>query len=364
LAIDQAPLPRPWQASIHAELSRVTGIDVLEEIVYENGGRFTRRTRPFGTRPGFGSAEILSGDQLVQLLTDLRAEQQATPAGVDLLGLEVFTDLIEDALRADPPSSRFDHARFGAITKDETRHVLLGHVGLGVDVAGTVRDVDHELSFEQHVVIREPGPFRPLSAADQASLARALTAAPPADPNWQQVLQDAAGHSADVAERYVRQHYPRFVAAGGRIAAVASPAAGLLPSIDVFSFAVGSKYPISTSPQARHTILVDRGERTVVLDLDSAAPDATVAANLHGANLLPQANLSSAPAIAQFVAVLAPLDPFFSNPSEGGGFVATATADGGVLADWSGDKFRYVVDFQPDGTIANLLREDQRIKPI
>jgi hypothetical protein len=48
MATDQAPLPRSWQASIHAELSRVTGLDMLEEIVYENGGRFTRRARPLG----------------------------------------------------------------------------------------------------------------------------------------------------------------------------------------------------------------------------------------------------------------------------------------------------------------------------
>jgi hypothetical protein len=285
-ATDQAPPSRPWQASIHAELSRVTGIDALEEIVYENGGRFTWRSHPFGTRPGFGTAEVLNGDQLSELLDGLRAEQQATLAGVDLLGLEVFIDLIEDALRADPPSSRFDQARFGAVTKDETRHVLYGHVGLGVDVAGTVRDVNHELSFEQHVVMRESGPFRPLTPADRASLVRALTANPPADPSWQQVLQDASSNSADVAERYVRRQDPRFVAAGGTIAAVIGPAAELLPSIDVFSFAVGSQHPLSTSPQARHTILVDRGERLVALDLDATAPDATVAALLRGVNVL------------------------------------------------------------------------------
>jgi hypothetical protein len=60
-------------------------------------------------------------------------------------------------------------------------------------MAGTVRDADHQLSFEQHVVVPPPGPYRRLSPADRASLARALEARPPADTLWHQILQDAQG---------------------------------------------------------------------------------------------------------------------------------------------------------------------------
>jgi hypothetical protein len=361
MATDQASLMRPWQANIQAELSR-SGIDTLEQITYENGGRLTRRVR-LVVGPGPGTGTVLNDDQLKQLLAELRAEQQAAPAGVDLLGLEVFADLIEDALRAGQPSSLFDHARFGSISADATGRVLTGHMGMGIDVAGIVRDVHHELSFEQHPAMLPPGHFRPLSAADQASLARALMANPPADPLWQQVLQDASDQAADVARRYVQATYPALVAAGGRITAVTNPNAELLPSIDAFSFAVGSRYPVSTTPEARHTILVDRGEHVIALDLDSAAPDATVAAALHDANVLPRADLASAPAIAGLVAVLAPLDPFYSNPTDGE-FAASANAEGRIQAVWSGNRFRYEADFQTDGTLADLKREDARIKPL
>jgi hypothetical protein len=189
MAAQQPSSPRPWQAAIQARLTR-GGIDTIEEIDFD-GGTFTRRFHVIGG-PSPGAIAVLGDQELRQLLADLRAELQAAPAGVDLAGLEVFIDLIEDAVREEPPSNRFDGARFGAVSKDETRHVLYGHLGLGIDVAGTVRDVNHQLSFEQHVVVRPPGPYRPLSPADRASLVRALTAHPPADPLWKLIQQDAS----------------------------------------------------------------------------------------------------------------------------------------------------------------------------
>src|ERR1041385_2563460 len=92
MASSDTPVQRPFQASIQARLSR-GGIDTVEEIDYD-GGQFTRR---FRVLPGPGAITVLNDDQLRQLLADLRAELRAAPAGVDLLGLEVFADLIEDA---------------------------------------------------------------------------------------------------------------------------------------------------------------------------------------------------------------------------------------------------------------------------
>jgi hypothetical protein len=180
---------RPWQASVQAHLERGVGVDQVEEIVYENGGRFTHRVRTVNG-PG-GETNVLERQQLEELLAVLQAELQSPPAGVDSVGLRVFIDLIEDTLSTEPPSHRFDNARFGAVTHDESRGIFYGHLGLGVDVAGTVRDARQVFSFEQHVVVLPPGRYRPLSPADQASLARALRANPPADPLWQNVLQDA-----------------------------------------------------------------------------------------------------------------------------------------------------------------------------
>lgn len=181
--------PRPWQATIQASLTRAVGVDQVEEVAYENGGQFTRRLRVVG---GVGpqNVEVLQDDALQELLTTLKAELRDGAPGVDPVGLKVFIDLLEDALRTDPPSSRFDHAGFGTVAQDE-RGILFGHLVLGVDVAGTVRDVGGSLSYEQHVVVMPPGTYRPLSAADLASLAGALSAHPPADQLWQRILADA-----------------------------------------------------------------------------------------------------------------------------------------------------------------------------
>lgn len=360
MAIDQTPVVRPFQASIQARLSR-GGIDTIEEIDYD-GGQFTRR---FRVVPGHGTTAVLNDEQLRQLLTELRTELRAAPAGTDVLGLEVFADLIEDALKGEPPAStRFDQARFGSVTSDESRNVLFGHLAIGVDVVGTVRDTNHELSFEQHVAPLGPGPFRPLSPADRASLARALEASPPADQLWRSILQDATGRSAGRAQQYVRERYPDLVAAGGRISVVSSQAvAELLPRFDVFSFAVGTAHPIVTKVLARRTIVVDRGEGEVVLDLDPTAEDQAVAAALRESHVLPAADPGLAPKVAAVVAALAPLDPFWPNPT-GGGFQATAGAAGTIQAVWSGERFRYEVDFTADGAIDSLARKDDRIKPI
>jgi len=182
---------RPWQATIRAQLTRGVGIDQIEEIDTDAEGIFTRRLRVVNG-PGPGVIVVLNNARLQELLGELRAEMQTPPAGVDVAGIGAFADLIEDALRCGPPSHLFDGARFSTVTHDESRGILYGHVGLGVDVIGTVRDHAHRLSFEQRVVTGPTGVYRPLSPADCASLVAALKSNPPADTGWQEIGKDAA----------------------------------------------------------------------------------------------------------------------------------------------------------------------------
>jgi hypothetical protein len=170
-------------------------VDQVEEIDTDGEGHFTRRVRVVNG-PGPGVIVVLDAAALRKLLDELRAEVKAPPTGVDVAALEAFADLIEDALRTGPPSHRFDNARFGGVTKDESRGILYGHVGIGVDVIGTVRDQHHRLSFEQQLAVGPAGVYRPLSPADSASLAQALAANPPSDPLWQQIHQDAEAAAA------------------------------------------------------------------------------------------------------------------------------------------------------------------------
>ncbi|MDQ6613949.1 MAG: hypothetical protein M3083_04185 [Actinomycetota bacterium] len=184
----QPQASRPWQGTVHATLTRVN-VDVVETIQYSDG-LFTHRSQVVG---GPSSQAIIDLNEQARrdLLSQLQAEVTSPPAGTDLEALNVFVDLL-DASLLPPPSHRFDTARFGAITHDESTGTLFGHLVLGVDMAGTVHDYAHKLSFEQHLVVLPPGPFRRLSPADRASLARALRANPPPDPTWQQIVADAS----------------------------------------------------------------------------------------------------------------------------------------------------------------------------
>jgi hypothetical protein len=181
---------RPWQAVVHGSLVRAVGVDQVEEVNYDGEGRFTQRLR-LVNGPGPGMSLVLDRAQLRVLLAELHAELAAPGPGIDRVSVDLFARLVEDALRTEPPSLRFDGVRFGAITRDEARGILYGHVTLGVDLVGTVRDERHLLSFEQRIVTGPVGVYRPLSPADAASLARAMAANPPADRLWQVIRQDA-----------------------------------------------------------------------------------------------------------------------------------------------------------------------------
>lgn len=178
----------PWQGVVHASITRVR-LDVVETVQFDHGV-FTRSNRVVGG-PSSQALLVLDDQARRDLLAELQAQVAWPPSGTDVEAIDVFVDLMEASLQA-PPSHRFDSAHFGAITHDESTGTLFGHMGLGVDMAGTVHDHARELTFEQHVVVLPPGPFRSLSDADRASLAAALRARPPADPLWQQIPADAA----------------------------------------------------------------------------------------------------------------------------------------------------------------------------
>ena len=181
---------RPWQATVQARLIRGVGVDVVEEIATDGEGHFTRRVGVVGG-PGPGPIVILTQPQLRALMSELEDELASAPIGVDLAAIRAFIDLIADALAEGPPSHRFDNVRFGSVTKDETRGILYGHVVLGVDVIGTVRDDHQSFSYEQQVVVLPAGAYSPLSLPDIASLVQALTRNRPADPLWGEIERDA-----------------------------------------------------------------------------------------------------------------------------------------------------------------------------
>jgi hypothetical protein len=181
----------PWQAVVHGSLVRAVGVDQIEEVNYDGEGHFIQRLRLLNG-PGPGMSLVLDTPQLRMLLAELHAELAAPAPGIDRVSTDLFARLVEDALRTEPPSHRFDGVRFDAIARDEARGILYGHVTLGTDLVGTVRDERHLLSFEQRIVTGPVGVYRPLSPADAASLAQAMAANPPADPLWQVIRQDAA----------------------------------------------------------------------------------------------------------------------------------------------------------------------------
>ena len=161
------------------------------EIRYDHG-QFLISTR--ASQGGLTTLpRALTADELRTLLSALQQEQQHPPASLDLTALEIGIHLLAQAV-AHHVSKRLDNARFADITRD-TSGAIMAHLGLGVDMVGTVHDARETITFEQHVVPLPPSPFRHLSAADRASLAAALsqfiaTAPSPVDPLWQQLLED------------------------------------------------------------------------------------------------------------------------------------------------------------------------------
>ena len=167
----------------------------LIDIITFSDGQFTLRfapAKPGGTAPTV--VEVLNPRQLSALLDALQDELDHPPTDgkLDLAALRAFVDLLEQAVGTSA-SNRFEQARFGDIGKD-AGGAIVGHLGLGIDTAGTVHDAAGQITFSFQVIPRPPGPFRPLSAADLDSLAAAITTfldtTPDADPLWATLLTD------------------------------------------------------------------------------------------------------------------------------------------------------------------------------
>jgi hypothetical protein len=181
-----APATRPWQATIEGQLVRAVGVDAVQEVDYSDG-QFSRRLHIVGG-PDLGPIVLLDAPARLALLADLQAELEAAPPGTDTTGLRVFIELLNQSL-AQESSGRFTPARFGTV--DDEGAALYGHVVIGVDVVGTVRDAPGELSYEQHIIPLPPGRYQALSPADLTSLADSIDAAGPQDPRWATISADA-----------------------------------------------------------------------------------------------------------------------------------------------------------------------------
>lgn len=183
---DASPTVRPWQADVKAQITRVD-LDVVEKVSYADG-TFARRQR-IVVGPDIGPIVLLDVHAREELLAELEDEIKDAPPGSDIAGLRVFAELLRLSLEA-RSSGRFASARLGQVDRDQGG-VLYGHLVIGVDVVGTVRDADGRITYEQHVVVLPPGAYRALPRADLISLADAVDAADDKDEAWGRIGSDA-----------------------------------------------------------------------------------------------------------------------------------------------------------------------------
>lgn len=169
------------------------GGDLVDIITYSDG-EFTLRFGP--GRPGVRVplfVRVLEPRELAALLDALQDQVDHPPVDhLDLVALRAFVDVL--AQKVGPgASNRFEGARFAGIGKDAGGGIV-GHLGLGIDTAGTVHDAGGRVTFSFQVIPLPPGPFQPLSPPDLDSLVAALTTylddTPQADPLWRELLTD------------------------------------------------------------------------------------------------------------------------------------------------------------------------------
>jgi len=176
------------------EVSSKVTEDGLIQVVTFSDGKYYLHCRP--GRPGVAFPRIfvlLDQAQLSALLDALKdAGDHGQAAGLDTPALQAFIAVLRQYAGADA-SNRFEQATLGAIVQDKLTGII-GYLGFGTDVAGSVHDKNGSITFEQHVVPLPPERYLPLSQADTNSLAAALIAyldkTPAADPLWRRVLSD------------------------------------------------------------------------------------------------------------------------------------------------------------------------------
>jgi hypothetical protein len=165
----------------------------LIDVITYSEGEFTLRYAP--SKPGEAAptiVEILNPRQLSALLDALQDEVDHPPTDHEL-DLAARTRGASGAQAWNYRVQPLPDARFAGIRKD-AGGAIVGHLGLGIDTAGTVQDATGKITFSFQVIPRPPGPFRPLSPADLDSLTAALTTyldtTPQADPLWRDLLAD------------------------------------------------------------------------------------------------------------------------------------------------------------------------------
>jgi hypothetical protein len=197
--------------ALHAELDHTRifltgkiGTDVAAEILAETGtdGAFhfyisQHVIAPITPAPLYRE---LTDEQLPQLLAALEKEEAHPPGSLDIGALRLFVHQLAHKVEH-PPSARFNGVRFGAILRTAGGE-LVGHFGIGIDVAGMVHDTRRSITVEQHVVPLHPNRFRRLNEADRLSLAASLDASlkdggQRLDPLWEQLLQDLTASRSD-----------------------------------------------------------------------------------------------------------------------------------------------------------------------
>jgi len=135
-------------------IGRLRGnVDVIDIITYEDG-EFTLRFAP--GRPGVvvpAIVEVLNPRQLSALQDEL--DHPPADHDLDLAALRAFVDVLTKKVGAEA-SNRFERARFAGISKDAGGGIV-GHLGLGIDTAGTVHDAAGQITFSFQVIPRPPG---------------------------------------------------------------------------------------------------------------------------------------------------------------------------------------------------------------
>ncbi len=191
MALDLSTFKATQAVAVSLKLVGPHGVDQAITVSYADG-KFTADTHVLGGP--LGQVLLLDASQQKALLHALKEELHHPPHGVDVAVLQCFIHLLSGSVHRQP-SQLFNDVRFGDIAKD-AKGVITAHVGVGVDVVGTITADGALISYEQHPVPLKGGTPHPLSPSDRASLAAALTkyiagAQPPANPLFGELLADA-----------------------------------------------------------------------------------------------------------------------------------------------------------------------------
>jgi len=159
-----------------AELSGRLGTDEGATISYREGHGF-ELIWWFAPDPNGPPSHVrqLDNEDLRILLDRIKYVLANPPATVDVSALEAFSDIIEGVVGAG--TNLFSNVRFGQAVAEifGGEKTVIGFLGFGVDVVGTIHDANGMVTWEHHVVPLPPGQLRPLSASERDSLKAALT---------------------------------------------------------------------------------------------------------------------------------------------------------------------------------------------